>query len=439
MTLAKQIGLIAIGFGLAFAFSLTSMDLEFVKTIRDRTKVRTYELFDPIDNSKKKHILLGNCFTVNNVAYTDLWGKKPDVVYRHGTAFLGQVMSYLLSLEYGNDSAKFYDMGSPDTLVTEHIFQLGHLIKASNIKTLIYTNINWALYSFREKKPESTLQASVVLEHWKDEFPEARPHIENYLKSLYESKQYKKTIKKYPNGNFLSQMDSKIFPIGYSLSSSQLSLSNSNDAFNKFSTLRNYSVRSYSHIKRANHKRWEQQLETNALKALALYQSPANDKPLMMWKSHSKLTIDPKKRKEFILFLHIMGEICKARGIKLIYYYPPMMGIERENYENIFKPNTVNYVQNLIAPYGGITIDHSFKHNQNPYDMYWKTRKKPPVYFKRGFETNIIGNFKRGRALIEEMAELGLVQINPNEQNDKPWSIAALPKVETPIREFRSH
>lgn len=171
MTLLKQIVQLGLGFGIAFVFSLTPIDLEFVKTVRDRTKVRTYELFDPINSSKEKHILLGNCFTINNVAYTDLWNKNPDIVYRHGTAFLGQVMSYLISSDYGNDNAKFYDMGAPDTLVTEHIFQLGHLIKASNIKTLIYTNINWALYSFREKKPESALQASVILEYWKDEFP----------------------------------------------------------------------------------------------------------------------------------------------------------------------------------------------------------------------------------------------------------------------------
>ncbi len=439
MTLVKQIGLIVIGFGMAFVFSLTPIDLEFVKTVRDRTKVRTYELFDPINSSKEKHILLGNCYTVNNVAYTDLWGKKPYIVYRHGTAFLGQVMSYLLQSEYGNNDAQFFDMGAPDTLVTEHIFQLGHLIKASNIKTLIYTNINWALYSFREKKPDSTLQASVVLENWKDEFPEARPYIENYLKSLYKSKQYRKTVKKYPDGNFMDQMNPQIFPIGYSPPSSQSSKFPSKDGFQKLSKLRDYTIRSYSHIKRANDKRWNQQLETNTLKALALYQSPANDKPMMMWKSKSKLTIDPKKRKEFIWFLHIMGEICKALGIKLIYYFPPMMGIERESYETVFKPNTVDFVQNLITPYGGIVIDHAFKHNQNPYDMYWKTRKKPPVYFKRGFETNIIGNFKRGRALIEDMAELNLIQIDPKKQNDKPWSPATLPKVETSIREFRFH
>ena len=99
--------------------------------------------------TSKKHILLGNCFTTNNAAYTNLRGKKPDFVYRHG--ILGQVMSYLLNSEYKTITPKPYNIGSPNTLITEHIFQPGHLIKAYNIKTLIYIKIISALYGFREK------------------------------------------------------------------------------------------------------------------------------------------------------------------------------------------------------------------------------------------------------------------------------------------------
>ncbi|GEM_PF-2676668 len=74
-------------------------------------------------------------------------------------------------------------------------------------------------------------------------------------------------------------MDPKIFPIGYSRPNDGFSQSLAKKTFNKVPSLRDYNIRSYSHIKRAANKRWDQKLETKALKAFALYESPANDKP----------------------------------------------------------------------------------------------------------------------------------------------------------------
>jgi hypothetical protein len=67
-------------------FFLFLMNFDFVRTIGKREQVRSYDLFNPDNNGKTKHVLLSNCLTINNVAYTDLLNKKPDQTLRTGTA-----------------------------------------------------------------------------------------------------------------------------------------------------------------------------------------------------------------------------------------------------------------------------------------------------------------------------------------------------------------
>jgi len=43
------------------------------------------------------------------------------------------------------------------------LFQLGHILKASNVKTIIYSNLNGGLHSFYEKDPEMFLQIGMIL------------------------------------------------------------------------------------------------------------------------------------------------------------------------------------------------------------------------------------------------------------------------------------
>jgi hypothetical protein len=421
----KNISLLGLGVLGGLVFALFLMDFDFVRTIGKREQVRNYDLFNPLHNGKTKHVLLSNCLTINNVAYTDLWNKKPDQTLRTGTAYYDQVLNYLLDKEYGNKEALFYGMGSPDIHVTEHLFQLGHILKAKNVKTIVYSNLRGGLHSFYEKDPKMTLQASIILEGWKKTFPEAQDHIDRYLKKLYASSQFRKA----KNKNYSDAGEPRIFPQGTRPWRENLSVLFASNPFKKVSSLRNFSIRNFSHIKTSGDLEWEQTLERNLEKNLALYESSMNDRTFRVWDRTSKLSFDPQKKPSYADFLHILASISKQKGIQLVYYFPPMLSISPEDYHQTFTPRFIDPIKRIIEPYGALIIDHTINHDLNQYDIYWKMRKHPSNGWKRGYQTNIIGNIKRGRTLIEEMVRLGLIDNTPRKENLKPWARSALPQI----------
>ncbi|PIR00644.1 MAG: hypothetical protein COV66_05680 [Nitrospinae bacterium CG11_big_fil_rev_8_21_14_0_20_45_15] len=423
----KHILIIGMGFLLGLVISYWMMDFDFVRTIGSREQVRSYDLFNPLYKGKSKHVLLSSCFTVNNVTYTDLWDQNPAQPRHHGTAYLSQVLNYLLKKEYGDKNDLFFEMGAPDVYVTEHLFQLGHILKAPNVKTIIYSNLSGGLHSFYEKDLEILLQTRMILEEWKKTFPEARAYLDEYLKGLDDSKEFKEAKNKFPD--YLSKTSLKILPEGTVPPKNLIAEIFSNHSFKKISSLENFLISNFSHIKRSDDLEWEQTLERNLEKALALYKSPMNDRTFRLWADARKLSYDQKKKPSYAIFLNILASICKARGIQLIYYFPPMLSISAQDYDQKFKPDFIDPIRRIIEPYGALIIDNTIRHDLNQYDVYWKMRKNPSNGWKRGFQTTILGNLKRGRLLIEELHDLHLLDTSPRKINSYAWDRSVLPKI----------
>ncbi|MCH8823963.1 MAG: hypothetical protein IH984_10685 [Planctomycetes bacterium] len=432
----SHIGIGTVGFFLVvIILNIGSGPYHWVKTVRKKAEVRTYALFSPSNQLQEKHVLLSSCFTINNIAYNR--PGEPRTLSRHGSAYLGQVMSFVLREEYDESNIGIYDMGSAATGNTDHLFYLAHILEAKNVKSIIYSNEPNGLYNFPGNRSHVSLDAIIILEHWREKYPQIAPNIDQYLASLYRSIAYFKAIRDYLKEHATTKTYNafrkrsppynqptehrgwmgELMPEGYPDGLVEPRSLMVRRALNRGAVFRDLAVRSFSRIQSAEDENWDEMIIKSLDTAAVTYFREDLDGPLLMKYADWELALEGKdlpERKRTIFnyadtieWFHILGGVCQAEGIQLVVWFPPDLSISDEHYHKTYKPRFVEKMKEILDPYGAIFIDHTIDHNINPYDIYWVQN----LPYKKGHHSNIVGTLKKGRLLLGELIRHGVIEV----------------------------
>lgn len=417
------------GFAVASAVFALLPDTRYMRTFNLLKNVKRYELFNPLHRAQEKHVLIGSCDTINNVAYNDVWNERDvSALHRHGTAYMGQVLSFVLEREYGSDAA-FYDMGASATGVTEHLWYLAHVLDAPNVRTIVYSNGPGGLGSFKIQHRELNLYVEAILEQWRGEFPEARPYIDEYLQEMRASPYYQELLEADPDAP--RELQARMLPgphRGRRFLEGFVRLR----SLERCAGAANLLVADWSLLGEGRDRRWQGELLANLDLAAGAYGNPIHDRAFEMWDTPNRLRF-PRRNRALAAFMNILGAVTRARGIRLVYYFEPRLSLTDESYEH-FREDFIAGVREILEPWGCVFIDHTIDHDLTPDDVYWAVRKGGEIT-KRGHHVNLVGNYKRSRRLIEAMARLGLLDGAPDESPEPAWAgLGALPAVDRPIR-----
>ena len=107
-------------------------------------------------------------------------------------------------------------------------------------------------------------------------------------------------------------------------------------------------------------------------------------------------------------WLRMAAEMCRSRGIRFVYYVPPHLNATERELEESFRPRFVNAIREVLAPFpNAIVIDHSGNRELGDADLVWVPAD--PVgseHCKTGYLFNLVGQIKRCRLLLDELARL---------------------------------
>ena len=284
-------------------------------------------------------------------------------------------------------------------------------------KTLIYINAPGDLSNFMDSK--TTLIASVVLERIRVEYPEAAEEANTYLRYLYGSVGYRKALAEL-GPDWKRRVDpetlefvAKDSPPPTPPAAPVKGASFTQRAFRLY----DWSFDRLSHVPmiREPRPRLSRTFDKNERviqlldECASRYLDPANDKWVRRMTKKEDFWVCSGGDEVFRAWAGIVAKICRARGVRFVYYIPPHMHVTPTEYREAFKPEYVDRVKQTFAPYAGVTvIDRTMAPGFNVADLTWWTHFHG-VDIKAGYLYNAIGTLKAARILVASLAEAGVL------------------------------
>lgn len=383
------------------------------------------ELFSPWTGPARRHVIIGSCEISLPIVANDM--DKPGVPPRNETsAWLGNILNFLMHNAYrGGGEDGFFDLSAPNTGLPHHAQFLWYATRVPGLSSIIYVN---GLSLSTEAGPDDTLEVVAALERMEADLPQAAPAIRAYGDTLRQSKAFLEAERLHPDWR------NALAPHTATLEASWA------DTLNKRETQvmggSSLSARFQYFLAQAKAK-LNLALGGSArllrLSLVALGAEPARrdegvrreldwakgmtgraDYDAQVKPQGKNLYLDGPEQELQRRWLEMLAAVAEARGVRLVIYGQPMLGLSPAVHAAWFRPHYMERAREWLAPWKPAFIDHTVDHDLAIRDFALSCPADKPdctaaPFEVNGYNTNIVGRFRQGRLLIEALRQDGIL------------------------------
>ena len=355
------------------------------------------------------------CWSANSFSMNDK--AKPDGLRADKACHLSNMLNFVWCNEYSGDHIPvFASLGHTGPLEA-HLLAIYQIAAMPGVRSILYFNAPGGLTSFTSH--EDLLAAIAAAERIRNEYPETAPDVAVYLQRLTESDGYRKALEAYgPNWRLRLQDDLRLAPATERLLAFRL---------RKLESELLRPIREMRHpmsIIKRTFLEWHarRQCRTRGLsgklpsglrvvklldECSARYSDPENDKSFFPMIGRKRIWMRCGGQDTWTAWANIVAKICKAKGIRLVFYIPPHLQVSDEQYRSVFLPEFTDRIRKSFAlAENVIVIDHAMDRHLNPWDMIWFRGRKSD--HRVGYLTNVIGRLKLARLLLRTLNDSGV-------------------------------
>jgi hypothetical protein len=332
-------------------------------------------------------------FNVERDAYDASW-----------SASMPSVMNFLLRTEYENpNGCGAYLVGAAHAQDFEsHLLTLLRVLSVPGVRTVVYANAPGSLAT--AVRPASALAAVPALETIERECPAVAAEAREYRKALVGSRGYHLALEdKERHATFRDEQDMTTFRWALSRHRAGAELLRIDGGLDRARAVCLWEERTPT-VEQVD-------LETRALldACARTYDHPAtHTRKVRRMVPRDQFWTASGGERVWRSWFRIAAELCRERGVRLVFYVPPHVHVTDEEYASAFRPLFVDKVATTLADLPNVSlIDHANRHELKPADLTFLTINRTDgkrVELKLGFLFNIIGQLKRCRLLIDALA-----------------------------------
>jgi hypothetical protein len=353
-------------------------------------------------------------------AYNDL--KAPDYLVSDYASHCSSLLNFVWCNEYAGAHAPiFSDLGRGGFLEA-HLFWLDRVASMPGVEGIIYANAPGATGNFH--KSEATLVAIPVLERIRRDYPEAAPDVETYLRCLDASEGYRQALADCGDDwrDRVDLRDGTLRRRGDPKDGPRAMLKRFVDDQTEFiagirdcatETLIEFPGRGRGDLPMGRRSPQSARIVELLDACAARYLDPANRKAMKRPMKPAAYWDPVGGDAAWTAWANIVAKVCKARGIKLVYYIPPHLNHTDRASRATFEREYVDRVRRTFSGYSHVlVVDHADGQTLCQSDLLWHISEHPTgagIPYNPGHIPNIIGRLKAARFLIGSLVAAGFL------------------------------
>lgn len=429
--------LLAAGFGLAWLACAALPQLHYAESypLFRRQQLPASAYFDPAREAEPRHAFVGASYIINAWVDNDLDAKGWPALEDPSSSYAATAR-LAAQREFDAPGQGFYDMGRLGAGFLEHLWYVNQALKAPNLKTVIYatghTNLTHFIDTPWTDVERSCLETAYILEQWKLRYPAAGPAIDEYAALLAASPAYARALERFGE-DWRSRLDetevflsdtprqtlANAFGSGNRYRSAAGVRGNPHLAVNKPAELRDALIWNTSLLTRygeeSRQRRTLSLLDQNA----AVLGDPRLDAPVLL--NPSRNPFDGPEAAANRAWTRMVGEVLRAAGVRLVWFFPPEVSIIPQDYQRHYLPGFVDAVRDILLPMGHVVSDHVLDHGLNQREFIMESDSPP---HQTGYKPGSVGKLKAVRLLLADMSRAGVF---PGRLGHDPFTLSGSP------------
>lgn len=383
------------------------------------------EMFSPWIGPTRRHVIIGSCEISLPIVANDM--DKPGIPSRSEiSAWLGNILNFLMYDTYvGSKDDGFYDLSAPNTGLPHHAQFLWYATHVPGLSSIIYVN---GLSLGTEAGPDDTLEVVAALERMEADLPQAASAIQAYSDTLRRSEAFREGERLHPD--WRNALDPGTATIKASWANTlnvretQISSDTSISAKVQFFL---FQAKTGINMVLGGSAR----LLRLSLVALGA-DSPRRGEGVrreLTWaktmtsRADYNATVEPLDNNVYLngpkqqtqrLWLEMLAAVAEARGVKLVIYGQPMLGLSPAVHAAEFRPYYMDRIRDWLAPWKPIIIDHTVNHDLGLRDFALNCPADnrdctSGPFVANGYNANIVGRYRQGLLLINALRQNGML------------------------------
>jgi hypothetical protein len=354
------------------------------------------------------------CWIAVPWAYNDV--KARDYLVADHDSHHSNLLNFVWCNEYAGAHTPIFSNLGRGGYLEAHLFWLERAASMPGVEGIIYANAPGAMGNFLAS--EATLVAIPVLERIRRDYPEAAPDVDTYLRCLYASNGYRQALAECSD-DWRDRVDLRAGTLRRRGGPKEMLKRFVDDQTEFISGIRDGATGALIEFptrgrddrpmgRRSPHSaRIVDLLDACA----ARYLDPANRKPMKRPLKPAAYWGPVGGDQAWTGWANIVAKVCKARGIKLVYYIPPHLNHTDAASRATFAREYGDRVRRTFAGYSHVLVlDHADGRTLCQSDLLWHLYGQSAgagIPYNPGHIPNIIGRLKAARFLIGALVEAG--------------------------------
>jgi hypothetical protein len=362
-------------------------------------------------------IMNTGCWSAAPWAYNDV--KAPNGIVADRASGMSSLLNFVWCNEYSGAHTPIFSQFGKSDFLEKHLFWIDRAASTPGVEAIIYTNAPGEFGSFLESGP--TLVLIPTLERIRQMYPEAAPDVDIYLRCLYDSEGYQRALAEC-GADWRDRVDLEtgtLRPRGIHHSLKQWM----DDQTQFMSKIRECVTTTLIALPAWGRKDPQRDRRSpNSAKIVELldqcaarYLDPDNQRGLKRPMKKEVFWSAVGGDEVWTAFANIVAKICKARGIKLVFYAPPHVNLTDPGSRETYEREYVDLVRKTFSGFSHVfVLDHVRGQTLCQSDSLWDyfptdERPAPGLAYNSGEIPNIIGRLKSARFIISTLLETGLL------------------------------
>ena len=377
---------------------------------------------DRIPSKKSKCVVLNTCcWSAAAWAYDD--PSKDPAIVADNAVLLSNMMNFVWCNEYAGDHHPMcFNLGTSGGMAL-HLASIYQAAATPGVRSILYINAPGGLLVLW--RPEDATTGEAALECIREQYPETAADVAVYLKAVYASPFYKQA-RDQCQGEWRARIEEEkrklhIIPVEDQGWQTGRDVSAPRRLYRGL-------VRQAADVKEFLFEDLCYFDHMNRTRPHLSRLCPRNDRTIKVLDACASRYLDPVNRKPFRrmpareafwascggeeawhAWVNIVGTICRARGVTLVYYIPPHLHVSEDEYRSAFKPAYLDVVRKAFAGFDNVNVvDCTMDRTLNQYDIIWHDQNG--VLMKFGYLGNAVGRLKQARLMVQVLLDVGLLK-----------------------------
>lgn len=416
--LFKKIFLVFLGFVSCVIIVEVTPFNAFQSSLPDKEEMNLYDIHSPWNSNQDKVVFVSNCGMGLSHSYFDF---DRNQLIEEPNSEIARVANYVNEKYFEPNSTRFYSFIKTNFTVSDYIFMFEHALRVKELKLMVLSILNGALYFELATDLASWLEAIHILKLWKAKYPLLEEDIDLLISKMKELRPYNFAIERYGN-DWEDKIDKRTLALkryhpedqDEVLYRNEFKYGSYKDRQEKFSFYENLKKASqirddffytYSRVAASFEANRYNSIKESLEKAAGFSEGLKGIPLVRVYEDFYDKNFEESK-----LWISLFTRIAEIEEKKIVFFFPPNLSFNKEFYDSIFFPKVTSFFKQLSNKKTSFVIDHSLRKYVSVGDLV-------PYYggisgrkFFVGRMLGVLGKEKVSFHLIDDLVRLNLLQ-----------------------------